>query len=74
MAEIPDSLKIAMSFAAALCVVGTAAYCFDYSAELVGFTTLLGLGVAFAEWRAPSDTVHRRKQREGEGGRRSKDQ
>jgi hypothetical protein len=58
---IPVSLKIAMCFVAALWVVGAAAYCFDYPAELVGFTGLLGVGVAFAEWRAHSETAHRRK-------------
>ena len=61
MAGLSVSLKIAMCFVAALCVVGAVAYCFDYPAELVGFTVLLGLGVAFAEWRAHNDTPQKRK-------------
>ena len=61
MAGLPGSLAIAIWFVAALWVVGAVAYCFDYPAELVGFTVLLGLGVAFAEWRAHNDTPHKRK-------------
>jgi hypothetical protein len=61
MAGLPSSLTIAIWFVAALWVVGAAAYCFDYPGELVGFTVLLGLGVALAEWRAHNDTVRTRK-------------
>ena len=61
MAGLLVSLKIAMCFVAALWVVGAAAYCFDYPTELVGFTGLLGVGVAFAEWRGHSETAQRRK-------------
>jgi hypothetical protein len=61
MAGLPGSLKIAMCFVTALWVVGAAAYCFDYPAELVGFMVLLGLGVAFAEWRAHNDKALKRK-------------
>ena len=64
MAGLPVSLKIAMYFVAALWVVGAVAYCFDYPAELVGLAGFLGLGVAFAEWRAHNDVTH--KQRAGE--------
>jgi hypothetical protein len=49
MAGLPVSLKIAMCFVAALWVVGAAGYCFDYPTELVWFTGLLGVSVAFAE-------------------------
>ena len=63
MAGLPVSLNIAMCFVTALWAVGAAAYCFDYPAELVWFTGLLGLGVAFAEWRAHNDMAH--KQRAG---------
>jgi hypothetical protein len=63
MAGLPNSLTIAIWFVAALWVIGAAAYCFGYPEELVGFTALLGLGVAFAEWRAHNDTAHKRKQR-----------
>jgi hypothetical protein len=59
MAGLPVSLKIAMCFVAALWVVGAAAYCFDYPAELVWFIALLGLGVAFAEWRTHNDVTHK---------------
>ena len=61
MAGLPRSLTIAIWFVAALWVVGAAAYCFDYPPELLGFTVLLGLGVAFAEWQAQNDTSHKRK-------------
>jgi hypothetical protein len=61
MAGLPVSLKIAMCFVAALWIVGAAAYCFDYPTELVWFTGLLGVSVAFAEWRAHDDAAHRQK-------------
>ena len=50
-----------MCFMAAMWVVGAVAYRFDHPVELAGFTVLLGLGVAFAEWRAHYDTPHKRK-------------
>jgi len=51
MAELPPPLAIAISFVAAMWTVGAAAYYFDYPAELVWLTLLIGLGAALTEWR-----------------------
>ena len=52
MAGLPPSLAIALWFAGSIWLVAIIVYATDAPAEIVVVIFIIGLGTAYAEWRA----------------------